>query len=131
MADHEMAAVITTTSGEEIAAKIHSKFQDVEKYLDGFGSELNAKIDNQLSTSNVIIILGMIAGTIVACITIFLMAPTITRPIKKFMDSINSFAHGNYQVVLKTESKDEFGEMTEKLIQLRDAQKEKLKQHKI
>lgn len=127
MADHEMAAVITTTSGEEIAAKIHSKFQDVEKYLDGFGSELNAKIDNQLSTSNVIIILGMIAGSIVVCITIFLMAPTITRPIKKFMDSINSFAHGNYQVVLKTESKDEFGEMTEKLIQLRDAQKEKIK----
>ncbi len=127
MADHEMAAVITTTSGEEIAAKIHSKFQDVEKYLDGFGSELNAKIDNQLSTSNVIIILGMIAGSIVACITIFLIAPSITRPIKKFMDSINSFAHGNYQVVLKTESKDEFGEMTEKLIQLRDAQKEKIK----
>lgn len=127
MADHEMAAVITTTSGEEIAAKIHSKFQDVEKYVDGFGSELNAKIDDQLSTSNVIIILGMIAGSIVAGITIFLIAPSITRPIKKFMDSINSFAHGNYQVVLKTESKDEFGEMTEKLIQLRDAQKEKIK----
>ncbi|MBA4406872.1 hypothetical protein C0389_06320 [bacterium] len=126
MNDKEMASVITTTSGEDVAAKVNSKFKEVEKYLDGFGSELNASIDKQLSTSNIIIILGMIAGSVVAGIVIFLVAPGITRPVKKFMDSINSFAHGNYQVDLKIDSKDEFGEMTEQLIKLRNAQKEKI-----
>lgn len=126
MNDKEMASVITTTSGEDVAAKVHTKFQEVEIYLDGFGTELNTKIDNQLSTSNIIIILGMIVGSVVAGLVIFLVAPGITRPVKKFMDSINSFAHGNYQVDLKIDSKDEFGEMTEQLIKLRDAQKEKI-----
>lgn len=127
MNDREMATVITTSSGEEIASKVHSKFQNVEKYLDDFGTDLNVKMDNQLATSNIIIILGMIAGSIVAGITVFLIAPSITRPVKKLMDSMNSFAHGNYNTDLKAESKDEFGEMTNQLIKLRDAQKEKIK----
>lgn len=127
MADHEMAAVITTTSGEEIAAKVHAKFQEVEKYLNGFGSDLNTKMDDQLSFSTILIIAGMIIGSIVAGTTIFLIAPGITRPVKKFMEALTSFAHGNYNVDLKVESKDEFGAMAEKLIQLRDAQREKIK----
>ncbi len=127
MADHEMAAVITTTSGEEIAAKVHSKFAEIEKYLNQYGSDLNAKMDGQLSFSKTLTIIGMIIGSIVAAITIFLIAPGITRPIKKLMDSMNSFAHGNYRVDLKAESKDEFGEMTEQLIKLQNAQKEKIK----
>lgn len=127
MADHEMAAVITTTSGEEIAAKVHSKFSEVEKQLDKYGSDLNAKMDDQLSFSKILTIIGMIIGGIVASFTIFIIAPGITRPIKKLMDSMNSFAHGNYKVNLKAESKDEFGEMTEQLIKLQEAQKEKIK----
>ena len=126
MNDHEMATVITTSSGEEIAAKVHSKFQNVEKYLNDFGSDLNSEMDSQLETSKIIILLGMIAGSIVAGLIVFFIAPNITRPVKKFMNSINSFAQGNYNVSLKAGFKDEFGEMTEQLIKLRDAQKEKI-----
>ena len=127
MNDKEMATVISTTSGEEIATKVHTKFNDVEKFLDGFGASINSKIEDDLSRSRIIIILGMIVGSIVCAFSIFKIAPGITSPVNKFKQVVNSFALGNYGVDLAVESKDEFGEMTEMLIQLRNAQQEKIR----
>ncbi len=127
MNDKDMATVISTTSGEEIATKVHTKFNDVEKFLDGFGASINSKIEDDLSRSRMIILLGMIVGSIVCAFSIFKIAPGITSPVNKFKQVVNSFALGNYDVDLAAESKDEFGEMTEMLIQLRNAQQEKIR----
>lgn len=127
MNDKDMATVISTTSGEEIATKVHTKFNDVEKFLDGFGASINSKIEDDLSRSRIIILLGMIVGSIVCAFSVFKIAPGITSPVNKFKQVINSFALGNYDVDLTVESKDEFGEMTEILVQLRNAQQEKIR----
>ncbi len=126
MNDKEMATVISTTSGEEIANKVHAQFRNAEKFLDNFGANINTKIGEDLSRSRIIILFGMIAGAVVSSFVVFKIAPGITKPVNKFKHVINSFASGNYEVDLTAESKDEFGEMTEMLVQLKNAQKEKI-----
>ncbi len=127
MKDYEMASVVTTTSGEEIAAQINQQFSKVESYLDDYGHNLNKDIDDNLGFAKIFIIAGMIGGTLVFAFSIFMIAPAITRPIKEFNEAITHFAQGNFNVELKIDSKDEFGEMKEKLVKLREAQKEKIK----
>jgi len=126
MNDKEMASVISTTSGEEIAAKLSGQFSQVEKHLDLFGENLNAKIASELSGARWIIILGMGIGAIIAFVSLFKVAPTITKPILEFKKLIKNFSLGDYNAEIEIKSKDEFGEMQEMLIELRDAQREKI-----
>lgn len=126
MNDHEMATVITTTSGEEVSAKMQKNFSFIENRLDEFGTQLNAQIDGELASARWIIIIGMIIGTVVLLISLFKVAPSITKPVEEFKKIIQRFSLGDYDVELVNNSKDEFGEMKEMLITLRDAQKEKI-----
>lgn len=126
MNDHEMATVITTTSGEEVSAKMQKNFSVIENRLDEFGVQLNAQIDGELASARWIIIMGMMIGTVVLLISLFKVAPSITKPVEEFKKIIQRFSLGDYDVDLVNNSKDEFGEMKEMLIALRDAQKEKI-----
>lgn len=126
MNDHEMATVITTTSGEEVSAKMQKNFSIIENRLDEFGTQLNAQIDGELASARWIIIIGMMIGTVVLLISLFKVAPSITKPVEEFKKIIQRFSLGDYDVDLVNNSKDEFGEMKEMLITLRDAQKEKI-----
>jgi len=126
MNDHEMATVITTTSGEEVSAKMQKNFSIIENRLDEFGVQLNAQIDGELASARWIIIIGMMIGAIVLLISLFKVAPSITKPVEEFKKIIQRFSLGDYDVDLVNNSKDEFGEMKEMLIALRDAQKEKI-----
>jgi methyl-accepting chemotaxis protein len=126
MNDHEMATVITTTSGEEVSAKMQKNFSVIENRLDEFGVQLNAQIDGELASARWIIIIGMMIGTVVLLISLFKVAPSITKPVEEFKKIIQRFSLGDYDVDLVNNSKDEFGEMKEMLITLRDAQKEKI-----
>jgi len=126
MNDHEMATVITTTSGEEVSAKMQKNFSIIENRLDEFGVQLNAQIDGELASARWIIIIGMMIGAIVLLISLFKVAPSITKPVEEFKKIIQRFSLGDYDVDLVNNSKDEFGEMKEMLITLRDAQKEKI-----
>jgi len=126
MNDHEMATVITTTSGEEVSAKMQKNFSIIENRLDEFGLQLNAQIDGELASARWIIIIGMMIGTVVLLISLFKVAPSITKPVEEFKKIIQRFSLGDYDVDLVNNSKDEFGEMKEMLIALRDAQKEKI-----
>ena len=126
MNDHEMATVITTTSGEEVSAKMQKNFSIIENRLDEFGLQLNAQIDGELASARWIIIIGMMIGTVVLLISLFKVAPSITKPVEEFKKIIQRFSLGDYDVDLVNNSKDEFGEMKEMLITLRDAQKEKI-----
>ncbi len=126
MNDHEMASVISTTSGEEIAARISNHFSQVEDYLNTYGTDLNSKIASELSGARWIIIFGMGIGAIITFFSLFKVAPTITKPILEFKKLIKSFSLGDYNAEIEIKSKDEFGEMQEMLIELRDAQREKI-----
>lgn len=127
MNDHEMASVISTTSGEEIAAKVNQQFAQVEKYIDNYGADLNAKIDGELSGARWIIIVGMSIGAIISFISLFKVAPTITRPIHGFKKLIKEFSLGDYRTEVEVRSHDEFGEMEEMLSELRNTQMEKIR----
>jgi methyl-accepting chemotaxis protein len=127
MNDHEMATVITTTSGEELANKMMKNFTDIEKYLNDYGLELNNSIDLNLSNSRWIIIIGMTFGSLVLFVSLFKVAPSITKPVEEIKEVIHQFSLGNYDIELKSETKDEFGEMKEKLSLLKHAQIEKIK----
>ncbi|MBI5807949.1 MAG: methyl-accepting chemotaxis protein [Ignavibacteriales bacterium] len=126
MNDHEMATVITTTSGEEVSNKMQKNFSIIENRLDEFGVQLNAQIDGELASARWIIIIAMMIGTVVLLISLFKVAPSITKPVEEFKKIIQRFSLGDYDVDLVNNSKDEFGEMKEMLITLRDAQKEKI-----
>lgn len=126
MNDHEMASVITTTSGEEVSAKMKKNFSLIEKNLDEFGVQLNAQIDNELSNARWIIVIGMVVGSFVLLISLFKVAPSITKPVEEFKKIIHRFSLGDYDVELTNSTKDEFGEMKEMLITLKEAQEEKI-----
>ncbi|MEW6702479.1 MAG: methyl-accepting chemotaxis protein [Bacteroidota bacterium] len=127
MKDFEMASVVTTTSGEEVAAQMEHKFNAVEEYLSKRGDYLSQNITDGLSFSKNLIIAGIVLGTAVFAFSIFTIVPTVTKPVKEFKEVMKFFALGNFNMDLKVDSKDEFGEMKEMLIQFRDAQKEKIK----
>ena len=127
MKDFEMASVITTTSGEQIANEMEAKFSDVQKYLSDKREHIDKNISDGLSFSKVIIIIGMLIGTLAFLLSTFYIAPLITKPIHLFNSAFKSFAMGNYNIELNIDSKDEFGEMKEQLLSFRDSQKEKIK----
>jgi methyl-accepting chemotaxis protein len=126
MNDHEMASVISTTSGEELAAKVQTRFIEVEKYIDNYGIELNEKINGELSSARWIIIIGMIVGAVISFFSLFKVAPNLTKPVDEFKKLIKAFSLGDYSANLTVQSKDEFGEMQAMLIELKDAQREKI-----
>jgi methyl-accepting chemotaxis protein len=127
MKDYEMAGVVTTTSGEEISVQMENKFSEVVKVLSERGDLLSANISDGLVSSATVILIGILIGTVVFAIFTFWVAPSITKPVKEFNNAMHLFAQGNFNIDLKINSKDEFGQMKEKLILLRDAQKEKIK----
>ncbi|PKL81424.1 MAG: hypothetical protein CVV24_15325 [Ignavibacteriae bacterium HGW-Ignavibacteriae-3] len=127
MKDFEMASVVTTTSAEEISAQMERKFTIVEYYLQNRGTTLSGNITYQLSSGKSLIIIGALVGALVFILAIFLIAPTITKPIGEFKLAMEYFSKGNFNIDLIADSKDEFGEMKSMLIQFRDAQKEKIK----
>ena len=127
MNDQEMATVITTTSGEEVSKKMHDKLKSVETSINEFGLNLNSEITGNLSQARIIIIIGMVLGLLVWALSMFKVAPSLTRPVQEFRDMIAQFSLGNYNAEMKVKSNDEFGEMQTMLFRLRDAQREKIK----
>jgi len=126
MQDHDMATVITTTSGEEIAKKVNSNFSEAEKFINEYGTTLDAKMNDELKTARWIIAGGMFLGAFVAFFTLLKVAPSITKPVIAFKKLIKEFSLGDYRTEIKVRTKDEFGEMEEMMIELRNAQKEKI-----
>ncbi len=126
MKNYEMAAIIATTSGEEVGEKLQDEFSSLHKKLalraDELNNEINATVDNAIFW----IIIASLLGTIAYLLTAYKLAPTISKPIYKLRDVVQEFALGNYSVELESNSKDEVGELTESLIILQNTQKEKI-----
>ncbi len=126
MKDFEMAGVVTTTSGEEIADQMEKRLEKVVNYLKESGASLVQATNDSISFAEIIILIGMLFGATVAVFSIFKLAPGITKPLQEFKDIIKTFSLGNFSHSLTADTQDEFGEMKEMLIQLQGAQQTKI-----
>lgn len=125
--DYELAAVVATTSGEEMGEKMLKNFQNLKQNLSIKGEELNTSLSNAIISSRVVIFAGMLAGLLFFIYAFTKIVTSLTKPVEYLKSVIDKFSVGNFKEVVQYDSKDEFGELSEKLEQLRHAQHEKIK----
>ncbi|MBU0472756.1 MAG: HAMP domain-containing protein [Bacteroidetes bacterium] len=126
MKDFEMAAIIATTSGEEVGKEIQSKFDILNNRLVLKSNQLNSEIGETVNNAILWIFASGLMGTLVYLFSAFKLAPTISRPLNNLRDIVKQFAIGDYSIELKSNSHDEIGELTQSLLDLQGAQKEKI-----
>lgn len=126
MKDFEMAAIIATTSGEEVGQELQAKFDDLNMKLNLKSNQLNTEISETVNNAILWIILSSVFGTLAYLFSAFKLAPTISKPLNNLKLIVQEFAIGDYSIGLKSNSKDEIGELTSSLIILQEAQKEKI-----
>ncbi len=122
-----MAADIATTSGEELGTKMIDKFDIILGILREKSDRLNADIESDVSKARMVTIGGIIIGSFLYFLCAFYLAPLISKPLNKIINHVKAFASGNYNQELVKESNDEIGDLTESMIVLQNAQKEKIK----
>jgi methyl-accepting chemotaxis protein len=127
MKDFEMAAVVATSSGEEVGKQLAKHLNQIQKHLQDESEEINGDLQKKTTASLYFIIFGMVIGTAIFLICAFWLAPTITLPIKKLSEELALFALGDYEKEATINSKDEFGELANMLEKVRLAQLEKIK----
>ncbi len=126
MKDFEMAAVIATTSGEEVGKELQNKFDDLNKKFLLKSEQLNTEISATVNSAILWILISAFLGTIAYLLAAYKLAPTISKPIYKLCNVVQEFALGNYSIKLESNSNDEIGELTTSLMVLQKAQKEKI-----
>jgi len=126
MKDFEMAAIIATTSGEEVGKELQSKFSDLNHHLVIKSDELNSEISATVNNAILWILISALLGTIVYLLASFKLAPTISKPLNNLRDVVKQFAMGDYSMSMVSNSHDEIGELTASLIVLQNTQIEKI-----
>jgi len=124
--DYEMAAVITTSSGEEMAAMIEAKSAAFDNYFTYTATTLDNEISASATTSKTFLIWGLIGSAIVIIITFVKVAPSLTKPIEKIKTLMAEHSKGQYNTDIVIDSKDEFGQLMEMLNSIKSAQLEKI-----
>lgn len=125
--DYEIAAEVATTSGEEIGEKMLSNFRNLKNNLSAKGETLNTNLSEAITSSRIVIFAGMIAGLLFFIYAFTKIVSSLTKPVEYLKNVIAKFSVGNFQEVVRYDSKDEFGELSDMLEQLRHAQHEKIK----
>lgn len=124
--NYEMAAVVATTSGEEVGTQLVTKFDNMIAGLEVEAENLNAHISEEISSTRMWIIIGMLAGTAVFLLSILVLAPAISKPIKSLLEALKEFSLGNFNAEVEIKSKDEFGDLANAIKDLRSSQIEKV-----
>ncbi len=124
--NYEMAAVVATTSGEEVGTQLVEKFDNIIAGLETEAEILNANIDAEISSTRIWIIIGMLAGSGIFLLSILVLAPAISKPIKSLMKVLKEFSLGNFDAEVDIKSKDEFGDLADAIKDLRTSQREKV-----
>lgn len=125
--NYMMAADIATTSGEELGNKMIKKFDVILEIMSDKSDVLNLSINENMSKAELVTIGAIISGTLLYLICAFYLAPLISKPLNNMIAHVKEFAAGNYNFEFEKISNDEIGELTESLIILKNAQKEKIK----
>ncbi len=122
----DMAAVIAATSGKEVGDILVAKFDSIVDELNKKSDSLNIEMTEQISISRTSTLIGMIVGTIFFLIAVFVIAPTISKPMNELKDVVKQFSDGNYNLELNLERKDEFGELADLMNVMKEKQLEKI-----
>jgi len=123
---YDMAAVIATSSGEEVGNKLITEIDDIVLQLQVKSEELNNSFDKAESDSMLFLITGMGIGTLFLLLGVFFLAPKISKPVNKILEILREFSTGNYDFNINVESKDEFGEIMQMADIVKKAQTEKI-----
>lgn len=123
---YDMAAVIAATSGKEVGDELVEKFDSIIGELNNKSNELNNEMAEQISTTRMYTLIGMVIGAAFFFFAVLYIAPSMTKPINELKSSVEEFADGNYNVQLNLGRKDEFGELASLMNNMKEAQLEKI-----
>ncbi len=124
--DFEIAAEVATTSGEEIGKQLGSNFEEMKKFFADKGELLNADLSDIISNTRIISVVVMIIGSLLFLFAFVKIANTLTQPIEKLKQVVTKYSVGDFEEEINTTSKDEFGELSQLLEQMRVAQHNKI-----
>ena len=123
---YDMAAIIATTSGEEVGAKLVKQIDDVVVQLVLKSEKLNNDFQQAEEDSLLFLIIGMCIGAITLFLSVFYLAPKIGKPIREILNLFYEFSLGNFDIDIKSDTKDEFGEILNMANQFKQTQIEKI-----
>ena len=126
MKDFEMASYIATTSGEELRKKFESEMADIMSDINNQKAGLESEVSSIMSKTIILILAGMLIGTLAFLFTFFKLIPTLTKPIEIIKELLQQFSLGNFEQKMESKNNDEFGQMAVMLNKLRDSQLEKI-----
>ncbi len=126
MKDFEMASYIATTSGEELRKKFEAEMTDIMLDINNRKEGLESEVSSIMSKTILMIVIGMLIGTLAFLFTFFKLIPTLTKPIEQFKKLLEQFSLGNFEQKMHSKNNDEFGQMAVMLNRVRDSQLEKI-----
>lgn len=122
----EFAAIIATTSGEEVGSQLVSEFDLIVEALDQKAAIIDMQVSEDVSTARISIAVGMALGALAFFICTLWLAPIITNPIKHLRNVVQDFSLGDYETEINIDSKDEIGELAGMMDNLKSAQLKKI-----
>lgn len=122
MSDYDLASIITTTNGEEVGKTTKNTLIEVKNYFENHVNQIRTEVNSIFVNSRLMIITGMIIGTIVLLFMIFYLAPAMSKPINTIKSIFGELVLGNYRSRVNIDSQDEFGELAEMLKKVMEAQ---------
>jgi len=126
MKDYSFAAIIASTSGQEVGQQMISNFQTLNANLEKTANELDESVNDVVSSAKNGIYIGMTIAVAIFIFFSFYIVPFLLKPLHEVKNILNELALGNIDAEITYNSKDEFGELSGMAIKLREATKEKI-----
>ncbi|MBU1099260.1 MAG: HAMP domain-containing protein [Bacteroidetes bacterium] len=122
----EFAAIIATTSGEEVGSQLVGEFDLIVETLDKKAAQIDVSVSEDVSNARIYITVGMALGAFAFFVCTLWLAPIITNPIKHLRNVVQDFSLGDYETEININSKDEIGELAGMMDKLKSAQLKKI-----
>lgn len=122
----ELAAEVASTFGEEVGEKLGNNFSEINKYLVNKGESLNTELSDIANNSLIVSLIGMALGTIAFLFSFFKITSMLTKPIDELKKLIARFAEGDFADSAVINTRDEFGELSRLLENMREGQQNKI-----
>ncbi len=122
----DMAADIATSEGAKDATALQNNLKSFQDKLRENAITLKSNSNDAISNASLLLIIGMILGTLVFLFAVFVLGPSITKPIIRLKKIIEEYSLGKYDSHLNINQKDEIGQLADMMRKLRDSQTEKI-----
>ncbi len=123
---YDMAGEIATTVAEAHSEELFTQIEQFEMQLRLAAAQLKDDSSELVSKSVTILFTGMGIGTLVFLFSLFVLGPSITKPLLRLKDIIGEYSIGKFDNSISINQKDEVGELADAMRRLRDAQREKI-----